>query len=335
MLAGSQDLMLALDGISIGYRRETPLLQKVCLTAERGEMVALVGRNGAGKSTLLRSLLGLIPLLEGNCLVRNIPLHHYGMKERARTLSYVSSQSARLPSITVRELVTLGRLPYTSWTGRPGPEDRERVEWAISEVGMSEHADSKLDQISDGERQRIMIARALVQDTPVMVLDEPAAFLDIANKYELVRILSSFRDQGKTVLYSTHDLEMAMMCADKLWVIAGGIMHEGSPEEIGLSGLFDRLFESSSIRFDTESGRFIYAGSERGNIGLSSPAGPVSLWTQRALERIGFRVTAGEHETEVEVVYLGQGYLWRIKRGGSRSEFSTLYQMARFLTRER
>lgn len=334
MQAEPQDHMIALEQISVGYQRDQPLLRDVNLMAEPGEMIALVGRNGTGKSTLLRSILGLTPLLGGHCLLRGIPLQEYDLRNRARTVSYVSSQVSRIPSITVRELVSLGRMPYTGWMGRQGKGDREMVEQAIAEVGMEEKVDRNLEQLSDGERQRVMIARAFVQDTPVMVLDEPAAYLDIPNKYELVRILSAFRDQRKTILYSTHDLETAMMCADKFWVILDGQIHEGSPEDLGLSGLFEQLFESSGIAFDRESGRFKYRRSPRGDIRLTGGGDLAVVWTRHTLERLGFEVTDTVGQTTVEVIPEGSGFQWMVKQGDREKSFDSLYGLARFLTQD-
>ena len=329
-----QDHMISLEQISIGYKRNLPLLSGLNLTAEPGEMIALVGRNGTGKSTLLRSILGLTPLLAGKCLLRGIALQDYDLQNRARTVSYVSSQVARIPSITVRELVSLGRIPYTGWMGRQGKEDRKLVEKAIMEVGMEKYMDRNLEQLSDGERQRVMIARAFVQDTPVMVLDEPAAYLDIPNKYELVRILSAFRDQRKTILYSTHDLETAMMCADKFWVILDGQIHEGSPEDLGLSGLFEQLFESSGIAFDRESGRFKYQLTPRGGIGLVDGPDQAVVWTRHTLERLGFEVSESEEQTTVKVTRAGSGYHWIVKQGNAEKTVGSLYRLARFLTQD-
>jgi iron complex transport system ATP-binding protein len=327
------DHTISLENISVGYHKEQPLFSGVNLTADAGEMIALVGRNGTGKSTLLRSILGLHPLLDGKCFLRGLPLQEYDLRKRARTVSYVSAQLAR-PSITVRELVSLGRMPYTGWMGRLGERDRRMVEQAVREVGMEKHLDRDLDQLSDGERQRAMIARAFVQDTPVMLLDEPTAYLDIPNRYELVRILSAFRDQGKTILYSSHDLETALHCADKFWVIHLGEIHEGSPEDLGLSGLFDSLFRSSGIRFDMESGRFRYRDDPRGAIRLAGGPRQALTWTANALERVGFEVTDREAHLSVEVASSGTGYRWKAERGGREFLFGDLYNLARFLTQE-
>lgn len=326
--------MITLKGISVGYQQEHPLVSKVDLSAGAGEMIALVGRNGTGKSTLLRSVLGLVPFLEGECLVGEVPFIKYDVKRRAKLISFVSTGFAGIPSITVRELVSLGRMPHTGWWGRLEEKEKQQVERAIVEVGMIQHAERQVDQLSDGERQRVMIARAFVQDTPVILLDEPAAYLDIPNKYELIRILSQFRDGGKTIIFSTHDLETAMMYADKFWVIEGGKIHEGAPEDLGLTGLFGRLFQTSGISFDAETTRFRIESSARGTIRLYGEPGSALQWTMHAMQRLGFEVSGKEGSVSVEVTTDAQGPAWRVS-GQNRSEiFTSLYKLARFLTQE-
>ena len=214
-----------------------------------------------------------------------------------------------------------------------GEEDRHKVDQALRVVGLQDYSDRPLDQLSDGERQRVMIARAFVQDTPVMLLDEPAAYLDIPNKYELIRILSQFRDHGKTILFSTHDLETAIMYADKFWVIQNAMIHEGAPEDLGLSGLFGRLFESSGIGFDQESARFRVSSAQRGSIHLAGESGDALLWTGRALERLGFLVKEEGGDQVVRVSSTGSETQWTVIREEEKT-FTSLYKLARFLTQE-
>lgn len=325
--------MISLENISIGYHRNQPLLSNIKLTAREGEMVALVGRNGTGKSTLLRSILGLLPLLDGKCLMSGVLLEELDPKQRAKAVSYVSSQVSGLPSLTVRELVSLGRIPHTGWMGKMGKADWEMVESILREVGMEKYMDRSLDQLSDGERQRVMIARALVQDTQIVILDEPAAYLDIPNKYELVRLLSLFRDRGKTIIYSTHDLETALMCADKFWVISEEAIHEGAPEDLGLAGLFHQLFDSSGVHFDLKSGRFIYSLSYRGSLSLSGGQEEVVAWTRHALERIGYKVIPGNQPLKVQIIS-GSTLQWKVEQEGSEFTVDSLHKLARILIQE-
>lgn len=326
--------MIQLENISIGYRPGKPLAREVNLAARQGELVALAGRNGTGKSTLLRSMLGLVPLLEGRCLYNGKPLAAMDPLSRARTISYVSSRLDTRTSLTARELVSLGRMPYTGWSGRPGSQDREHVERALDEVHMRHLAERGVETLSDGERQRIMIARAVAQDTPVMVLDEPAAFLDIPNKFELVRILSDYRDRGKIIIYSTHDLETAMMSADKFWVLEQGGIREGSPEDLGMQGVFDRMFASPDLRFELESGRFRHRKPSKGQVLLTGDEGAVFYWTRHALERIGYAVTRKEAGIRVRIETTTRATAWEVDTGSGAEKMDSLYLLARSLTQD-
>jgi iron complex transport system ATP-binding protein len=326
--------VITLQHISIGYRPDAPLVKEANLHAREGELVALAGRNGSGKSTLLRSILGLTPLLEGYCLYRNTPVSSMDALTRARAVSYVSPGVDPQTSLRVRELVSLGRIPYTGWLGRPGHRDREVVDRALKEVGMESFADRRLDRLSDGERQRVMIARAVAQDTPVMILDEPSAYLDIPNKYEMVRILSTYRDRGKTIIYSTHDLETAMMSADKFWVIEGGRILEGSPEDLGLDGVYENLFASPGIRFDPETGKFRYRTASRGEVSLEGPENRVLYWTRHTLERIGFHLADEGARVQVNTVTGGGKQKWVIRTAEGERTAQSLYELASFLTHE-
>jgi iron complex transport system ATP-binding protein len=306
------------------------LLKNLNLTVNRGEMVALIGRNGTGKSTLLKSMIGLLTPPEGVCLLDGKLISEYSPPERARRVSFVSSQLTQLPSLTVNEMVALGRMPYTGWTGRLTSKDRILIQQALEEVQMGPFAERKLECLSDGERQRAMIARALVQDTPLMVLDEPTAFLDIPNTFELIRLLSRFRDGGKTIIYSTHDLESAMQCADKMWVIHQGRILEGAPEDLGLSGLFNEIFSSSGIRYDEKVGRFLFSAVQKGIVDLEGEREEVLIWTRNTLERLGYSVKKGA-ELKIFVESSPMGVSCTVHREGEFTHFENLYTLARFL----
>lgn len=330
MLVSPADHIISLDRFTIGYQKDLALLSELNLTVNRGELVALIGRNGTGKSTLLKSMIGLLEPLEGVCMLNEKPFNDYTSPERACRVSYVSSQLTQLPSLTVKELVGLGRMPYTGWMGHLTSRDRELIDQALEEVQMSRFAERKLECLSDGERQRAMIARAFVQDTPLMVLDEPAAFLDIPNSFELIRLLSRFRDGGKTIIYSTHDLESAIQCADRMWVIHDGRVHEGAPEDLGIEGLFNELFSASGIRFDEQVGRFLHSGTQKGIVDLKGVKEELLVWTRNALERLGYTVEKGA-EMKIIIESLPEGVTWNVYRDGVNTPFKNLYTMARFL----
>ncbi len=327
-----KDHIISLENLSIGYHPEEALLKDINLSAGPGEMVALIGRNGTGKSTLLKTMIGLLSSLGGTCKLAGTPVDDHGLSARARLVSFVSSQLTQLPTLSVEELVALGRLPYTGWMGRLGQADRAMVHQALEEVRLLSFARRKLDQLSDGERQRAMIARAFVQDTRLMVLDEPTAFLDIPNTHDLIRLLSRFRDGGKSMVYSTHDLETAMQYADKMWVIHGGRIHEGAPEDLGLSGLFDELFSSSGIRYDEPARRFLVKGTSRGTVRLEGPRDRGYSWTVNALERLGYTV---EEQGGLHILLEGDGsgYRWNLQQKDASVSFNSLYKLAQFLIR--
>lgn len=330
MLMEHRENIIGVERLAIGYNREQALIREINLSVHPGEMVALIGRNGTGKSTLLRSLIGLLPVLAGECRLMGTPIGHYPLRKRAQMVSFVSSQLSQLPAISVTELVSMGRMPYTGWMGKLSSRDASLVVEAIREVKLEAHREHTLDQLSDGERQRAMIARAFVQDTPLMVLDEPTAFLDIPNKYELIRLLGTFRDEGRSIIYSTHDLETAMQYADKLWVIHRDRIIEGAPEDLGIEGLFTKLFDTSGIHYDQLTGRFRYTGLVKGSVRLKGEPGNVLNWTRRTLERLGFRL--GEPAgVEIEVMVHNAGPRWRVRREKEQTYFENLYTMAQYL----
>lgn len=209
--------MLELRNLSAGYRGKA-LLSGLDITAGRGEMTALIGRNGCGKSTLIRTISGVLEAVSGEIFHDGIPVSGKSRLERARTMSYVGTGRPRAPYLKCREAVAMGRAPWTGWTGHLGEEDRKMVDKALLLTGMQGYSERDMDGLSDGECQKIMIARALAQDTPVMLLDEPTAFLDIPGKHQTMSILRRLATGGKTILFSTHDVELAMSAADRVWI---------------------------------------------------------------------------------------------------------------------
>ena len=325
--------VVSLEKTAIGYDPDKVILENIRLSVMPGEMVALVGRNGTGKSTLLKSIIGLLPLLAGNCSLFGSPIEKLNLRRRALLVSYVSSRIPDMPPTSVRELVSLGRMPHTGWTGRHREQDRKLVKKAVSELGMENFTERKVDQLSDGECRRVMIARAFAQDTPLMVLDEPTAFLDIPNKYELIRILGRFRDGGKSIIFSTHDLETAWMWADKFWVIHRGRIRQGAPEDLALRSVFDDLFTESGITFDHSLRRFVPHTVARGTLTLEGEMGPVMDWTRTALGRLGFRTTQESGDATIRIRLEGDRTQWELIRGGQKNTFESIYYLARFLIR--
>ena len=206
--------MITLENISLAYGSRL-LLDNISATFGTGTLTALLGRNGTGKSTLLRTIAALQPAAAGRILADGDDIRSLRPSERARRISFVTTDKVRIPNLTCREVAALGRAPYTDWIGRLSDEDNAIVEQALAAVDMLSFAEKSMERLSDGECQRVMIARALAQQTPAILLDEPTAFLDLPARYETVHLLHRLaREEGKTVIYSTHDLDTALADSD-------------------------------------------------------------------------------------------------------------------------
>lgn len=245
-------MSIRLDHISLAYGTRT-LLSDVSATFTQGSLTALIGRNGTGKSTLLRAIAGLGPIASGGVELCGRPLTELTPQQRAATVSFVTTDKVRIANLACEDIVALGRAPYTNWIGRLQEEDRKIVEHSLRLVGMSDFARKTMDRMSDGECQRVMIARALAQNTPVILLDEPTAFLDLPNRYELATLLQKLaRDEGKCILFSTHDLDIALTLCDVVTLIDTPQLHTLPADEMVQSGYLERLFSGKSACFDPE-----------------------------------------------------------------------------------
>lgn len=224
----------------------------------RGQLVCLLGPNGAGKSTLLRTLAGFQPPLEGEVLILGREPLSYSSRERARLLSVVLTERPLLENMDVQALVALGRTPYTDFWGRMDEADKKAVNDAISLTGIEGLRHRQVQTLSDGERQKAMIAKAFAQETPIIFLDEPTAFLDYPSKVEIMLLLRSLAHRlDKTIFMSTHDLDIALQIADNIWLIDKELgVKTGSHRELTESGALERYFSRPGIRFDSSDGLF-------------------------------------------------------------------------------
>lgn len=241
---------LVLDHITTGYPGHH-LLQEVTTTCSSGSLVALLGRNAAGKSTLLRHLAGTLPLPKGSVLLDGQDLAGLSPRVRAQLVSVVSTKRIRNPLMTAYELVALGRSPHTDWIGALRSSDKDCIHEALRLTGMAGHEAHTLATMSDGELQRTMIARAIAQDTPVVLLDEPTAFLDLPNRYEIGLLLRNIaHTQGKLILFSTHELDIAFQLCDSIMLLAPPHLHHLPTDEMRTAGLVEQLFTGPNVRFD-------------------------------------------------------------------------------------
>lgn len=246
--------MIELHDLSIGYGDRT-LLSEVEATIEKGKLTALIGRNGTGKSTLLRAIAGLNRRYSGRILLDGRPAADTRTAEMARTLAFVTTERTRIANLKCEDVVAIGRAPYTNWIGRMQKADTEIVMRSLASVGMEDYAERTMDRMSDGECQRIMIARALAQSTPIILLDEPTSFLDMPNRYELCSLLARLaHNEGKCILFSTHELDIALSLSDRIALIDTPGLHCMPTEEMRRSGYIERLFSNQAMRFDPLSG---------------------------------------------------------------------------------
>ena len=247
----SSSPVLSTKGLNVGYGHRT-VLQGIDTVVLPGTFTTLIGANGSGKSTLLRTLSGTQAPLEGYIALNGKDMAMMRRRELARSLSMVFTDRSGGGALTVRETVEIGRHPYTGLLGRLSANDREIVDSSIAAVGMGHMTDRLLGTLSDGERQKVMIARALAQDTPLIILDEPTAFLDVAGRIELTAMLRSLADNGKAIILSTHDVSTAISAADNLWIVdkSTGTLHAADKTTAIASGMTELAFPS--LKFDKQ-----------------------------------------------------------------------------------
>jgi iron complex transport system ATP-binding protein len=330
ILMGEREIILAIESLGIGFgkgKRKKVLLPPLSASACKGELIAVIGRNGIGKSTLLRTIAGIQDPLAGIIRFSGKEVTRYSGPELAEKIAYVSTEPVKVSNMTVYDLVSLGRYPYTNLFGSARDEDKEAVSGALQKVSLSDFAGRYVAELSDGERQKTMIARILAQNTGIMLMDEPTAFLDVGSKFEILHLLYRLsRDEGKTILFTTHDLNMAIRHSDRIWLILGNGMVEGSPEDLMLDGLFDHLFESSSVRFDSADGTYSFRDEIRGSVYISG-GGRRRHWTEEAVRRAGFSVSK-----EMTPVYITiDEESWMIISPGDKKQCASLFEVADYL----
>lgn len=282
--------------LTAGYRgpQQVRLFENLNLVLHPGELVCFMGPNGIGKSTLLRTLAGLQPPLSGEIVFPNVP----GTQRKENYVSVVLTDRIRTSHLTVYELISFGRYPYLDWTINLSNRDKDIIDRSIAQVNIESLTDKKIDELSDGQMQMVMIARALSQDTPVLLLDEPTAHLDLNNRVEIVNLLRKLSaTTGKAILMTTHELELALQTADVVWLATQDkIIKIGAPEDLVLDGSFDRVFNFKG--YDLRTGKMGQEAHRGISIHLVGE-GPEYVWTKNALERSGFFVL---NNGNVEVV---------------------------------
>lgn len=304
--------------LHVGYPLRPSVLGPLDLSLKAGRLTCLLGPNGTGKTTLLRTLSGVLPARGGRVAIDGTELCELSARRRAQLLAVVLTDRVTVGMLDVRTLVSLGRQPHTDWRGRLSATDSRVVDDAISAAGVDDLAECNIAELSDGERQRVMLARALAQEPRLLILDEITAFLDLPHRLHVMRLLRDLaRRRGISVLVSTHDLDLALRLADEVWLASSrGDFHQGAPEELVLRGDFGRVFTSEALRFDAAQGTFR----------VDRPSGPraavqgddlTAKWIRRALERLGYQDVDWTGDVDVRIARRANGAEpYQIQQGG-------------------
>ena len=257
----SNKTILSTSNLSIGYqskKEKNIIAENLNLTFEEGKLISLVGGNGIGKSTLLRTITGIQKPLAGTVMLKKKEIHNYESLALAQNLSLVLTEKLPPSNLSVFELIALGRQPYTNWLGKLSAEDLEKINQAITLTHIEHLIDKKHHEISDGQLQIVLIARALAQDTPLIILDEPTTHLDLFHKVSVFKLLKKLSQKtNKCILFSTHDIDLAIQLSDEMIVMTESSVEQDQPCNLITKGIFNKLFKDSSITFDGEKGKFV------------------------------------------------------------------------------
>lgn len=322
---------IEINNLQIGYKdgkKLRVLSDSINTKAKSGELIALIGPNGAGKSTFLRSVCQLQPILRGEIILQGSNVNELTRNKIAQKISLVSTELQRTSKLKVIDLVGLGRFPYGNWYTGLNAKDFEIVTHSLEQVGMQYFAQRDITELSDGEFQRVMIARALTQDTPIVVLDEPTAFLDLANKFSIVQLLWKLcREQNKTIIYSTHDINIALQYADVFWILNKGVLSTGAPEDMLLNQTIEQLFEENNLTFDINSSQFIMQKQYSYNVHVQGD-GIEQRITEMALDRLGIEVDCNKPaKLIVTIIRNANKVHWELKIKEDKQTFSSIYQL--------
>ena len=322
---------VVLESLGIGYflgrDRVKELVSNISVRLDQGDMVCLLGSNGSGKSTLIRTICGLQPKLGGKIFIEGKQLKGWN-KNLAQQVGVVLTDIIHGGNLTVYDVVSMGRYPHINWMGTLSNEDHEMIMESIVLVGLPEFSNRRFDSLSDGEKQRVMIAKALAQDTRVIMLDEPTAHLDISNRVEIVNLLATLAHQKqKAILLSIHDLELALRMADRIWLLQNKKLFTGAPEDLILSGLVADTFKGKAFYFDSPSGTFRINRKKMHHVYFDNSS-LQGLWTRYALERIGCVISENRDE-KIKLNY--ENNIWELKYEGELSKFKSIETLTKCL----
>lgn len=328
------------DDLTIGYRlgsgREKRVHEHLSFRLHAGKLTCLLGPNGAGKSTLLRTLGGLQKPLHGKLNLLGRPFSRYTEKELSRLIGLVLTDKTGTGGLRAEELVALGRHPHSGFFGRLKAADHAVVRQAMESADIIHKAESYVAELSDGERQRVMIAKALAQECPVIFLDEPTAFLDVVGRIEIMHLLHNLTRKGKTILISTHDLEQAFLLADQLWLLSGeNGFRCGTTEDLVFKNDIDSFFGKRGLTFDKRNANFGFSYPQE-TVFVVEADEELYFWTKNLLSRNGIGTVKAEgnmilSETSVKLKVTSPEKIEAAAEGRPAERFSSFEQLARYL----
>ncbi len=332
------DYLLQARNISIGYKigkQRKIVLSNINLLSNQKQTIAMIGENGVGKSTLLRTIAGLQSIINGDLLINNKNIANYKQHEIAKLISYVSTSNNNLPNLTVSELISLGRFPHTNWIGKLEHEDKKIINNSLELTEINHLLNKKITEISDGEKQRVMIARAFTQNTDIIILDEPTAFLDLANKHHLSFIINKLsKEENKLVIFSTHDLNIAIKYADIIWLMLEDKIIVGAPEDLILNNHFSNIFKNKKVKFDNFNADFCFDKKIINSINIvNNTDSEVHLhWTKKAVERIGYQV---DQNANAQIIITKEtDFFWKLNYN-NKTEICTTIQELIYLMKDK
>ncbi|NJX16225.1 ABC transporter ATP-binding protein [Tamlana crocina] len=260
MINQPQHSILKTENLSVGYsskKVKQVIASNINIELKHGELVGLIGANGIGKSTLLRTITNVQNPLSGSILLNQKEIHQYHSFDLAKVMSLVLTEPIASKNLSVFEVVALGRQPYTNWIGNLSQSDLHQIENALKQTNIEDLKHKKCYELSDGQLQKVMIARALAQDTDLIVLDEPTTHLDMYHKAYILKLLQKLaKDTGKTILFSSHEIDLAIQLCDTLIVMTNNNVVSGQPCQLIQANVFENLFPKDLIAFDEKTGTF-------------------------------------------------------------------------------
>lgn len=327
---------LVASNLSVGYSHKGVLLKNLSLSLPGGELVCFMGPNGIGKSTLIRTLAGLQQPLGGEVVYKNKDgsrVSHKDLQRIPKKVAVVLTDRISTANLTVYDLVTYGRYPYLTWNLQLSDTDTEAVDQSIARLRLDHLKEKKIYELSDGQMQMVMIARALAQNSDIILLDEPTAHLDLNNRVEIMSLLRKIaRESAKAILVSTHELDLALQTADRIW-LAGSDQNilTGIPEDLVLDGSFDSIFQFKG--FDLKTGKVIHEVYREQRVNING-GGHEYLWTRNALERNGYRITTHDYQYEIEVHSSPKELHWTVSTTEDTHRAESLNHLLQILSSE-